>query len=71
MRRGATTASGIGAPMLSVPQATVVDPIVRDCRGLHTRWRVVGFSYEKREITERCVACGETQERNFERREAS
>jgi len=45
MRRGATTASGIGAPMLSVPRATAIDPVQRDCRGSHIRWRVVGFSY--------------------------
>jgi len=71
MRRGAAKAHGIGAPVFSVPKATVVDPIVRNCRGVH-RWRAVAFSYQAHEIREKCAACGETQSRTFiERREAS
>jgi len=71
VRRGAPTAHGIGPQMFHhVPKGAVVDPIVRNCRGVH-RWRVVGFSYQAHEIREKCAACGETQSRTFiERREA-
>lgn len=69
MRRGAAKASGIGAQMFyHVPSKTVVDPITRDCRGRH-KMRVISFSYEKREITERCAACGQEQARTFARGE--
>jgi len=72
MRRGASNSSGISAPVFHhVPKGAVVDPIVRNCRGVH-RWRVVGFSYQAHEIREKCAACGATQSRTFiERREAS